>query len=123
MNITNNIFNNNTNGLINNNSYLNSINDCIDYKLKGNIYKIPHNNFINLYPNIKNVLSKKSRKELKIIKFDKEIFEYQAKTPTKKPSKIIYFNLMKNNNKNIIIAMTNLDIQKKKVKKYSININ
>ena len=103
INITNNLSNNNTNGLINNNSYLNSINDCIDYKLKGNIYKIPHNNFINLYPNIKKILSKKSRKELKIIKFDKEIFEYQTKTPTKKTSKNIYFNLMKNNNINIKI--------------------
>ena len=103
INITNNLSNNNTNGLINNNSYLNSINDCIDYKLKGNIYKMPHNNFVNLYPNIKNVLSKKYRKELKILKFNKERFEYQTKTPIKKPSKNISFNLMKNININIVI--------------------
>ena len=106
INVVNNIQNNNNNKIKNNNSYFNSINDCIDYKLKGNIYKISHNDFLNLYPNIENIISKKSlrtKKELKILKFDKQILVSQAKTPTKKISKNFYFNLMKNNNININI--------------------
>ena len=110
LNLTNTIPKNNTNKIMNSNAYINSINDCIDYKLKGNIYKISHNEFLNLYPNIENLTSKKalkSKKELKILKFDKEILNIQAKTPTKKISKNFYFNLMKNNNINININNNN----------------
>ena len=48
LNLTNNIPKNNTNKIMNSNAYINSINDCIDYKLKGNIYKISHNEFLNM---------------------------------------------------------------------------
>jgi len=105
INIINNIPINNKQ-IANNNIYLNSINDCVDYKIKGNIYKTPKEELIYLYPNIDNIIRNKSlkqKKELKILKFDKEILSSQVKTPTKKISKNFYFNLMKNNNININI--------------------
>ena len=105
INIINNIPLNNKQ-ITNNNIYLNSINDCIDYKIKGNIYKTQKEELIYLYPNIENIVRNKSleqKKQLKILKFDKEILSQRAKTPTKIKSKNFYFNLMKNNNININI--------------------
>ena len=103
INITNNIPKN-KNQIINNNVYMNSINDCIDNKLKGNIHKTSQEELLYLYPNIENIITNISKKELKILKFDKEKLISQAKTPTKKSFKNFYFNLMKNNNININIT-------------------
>ena len=103
INITNNIPKN-KNQINNNNLYINSINDCIDNKLKGNIYKTSREELLYLYPNIENIISNKSKKELKILQFNKEKLISQAKTPTKKISKNYYFNLMKNKNININIT-------------------
>ena len=94
----------NKNQIINSNVYMNSINDCIDNKLKGNIHKTSHEELLYLYPNIENIIANKSKKDLKILTFDKEKLISQAKTPTKKSSKNFYFNLMKNNNININIT-------------------
>ena len=51
--------------IINNSVYINSINDCIDYKLKGNIYKTSQKDFFNLYPNIENIFTNKIVKSKK----------------------------------------------------------
>ena len=104
LNITNNLIAKNKNQTTNTNSYINSINDCLDYKIKGNIYKPSESFFFDLYPKIDNIVKTKKRqkKELKILKFDKEILVSQAKTPTKKISKQFCFDIIdKNNNKNI----------------------
>ena len=102
LNIANNFNDKNKNQIINSNSYINSINDCIDYKIKGNIYKPPEEIFLNLYPKADIIINKKQKqkKELKILKFDKEILVSQAKTPTKKISKQFCFDIMDNTNNN-----------------------
>jgi hypothetical protein len=114
LNIANNFNDKNKNQIINSNSYINSINDCIDYKIKGNIYKPPAEIFLNLYPKSDNLINKKQKqkKELKILKFDKEILVSQAKTPTKKISKQFCFDIMdnKNNNNNIRHTYINTNI-------------
>ena len=108
-NIINNMFEKNNNKITNNNAYINSINDCIDYKLKGNIYKNSEENFLQLYPNLENIIRNKSliklktKKELKVLKFDREIINMKSNTPIKKISKNFYFNLMENKNININI--------------------
>ena len=102
LNITNNNLQKNKNQIMNKNLYINSLNDCIDYKIKGNIYKISQDNFFDLYPNMSDLITNnlsKNKKELKILKFDREMLVPQTKTPTKEVSKHFYFNLM-NYNKN-----------------------
>ena len=129
-NITNNfIQNNNNNQIINNNIYINSINDCIDYKIKGNIYKSPKEDFFNFYPKMENLMRTKPKKELKIIKFDKEILTSKAKTPTKKISKQFCFdtigattnyddNMKENNYKNIRHSQRKSNVSSNESNKY-----
>ena len=102
LNLTNDI---NTPKLINNNAYINSLYDTIDYKIRGNIYKQDKNIFINNFPNLMPLLSNKSckkinRHEIKIMKLDKDIISSKNKTPIKKIDKHYYFNLMTNRNIN-----------------------
>mgnify|MGYP006873063531 CR=1 FL=1 len=109
LNITNNNLQKNKNQIMNKNLYINSLNDCIDYKIKGNIYKISQDNFFDLYPNMSDLITNnlsKNKKELKILKFDREMLVPQTKTPTKEVSKHFYFNLM-NYNKNNYEEMNN----------------
>jgi len=103
LNITNNNLYKNKNQIMNKNLYINSLNDCIDYKIKGNIYKISQDNFLHLYPNMSDLITNnlsKHKKELKILKFDREILAPQTKTPTKEVPQHFYFNLMENKNTN-----------------------
>jgi len=103
LNITNNNLHKNKNQIMNKNLYINSLNDCIDYKIKGNIYKISQDNFLHLYPNMSDLITNnlsKHKKELKILKFDREILAPQTKTPTKEVPQHFYFNLMENKNTN-----------------------
>ena len=123
LSITNNNFHKNHNQIMNKNLYINSLNDCIDYKIKGNIYKISQDNFLHLYPNMSDLITNnlsKHKKELKILKFDREILTPQTKTPTKEVPQHFYFNLMKNKNTNYD-QMTN-NIQIKNSKKISNNL-
>ncbi len=119
LNITNNLIAKNKNQTTNTNSYINSINDCLDYKIKGNIYKPSESFFFDLYPKIDNIVKTKKRqkKELKILKFDKEILVSQAKTPTKKISKQFCFDIIDNNNnkkQNIYPDINNSQVEKNK---------
>ena len=123
LNIANNNIHKNKNQTMNKNSYINSLNDCIDYKIKGNIYKISQDNFLHLYPNTSDLITNnlsKHKKELKILKFDREILSPQTKTPTKEVPQHFYFNLMKN--KSINYDETSNNIQIKNSKKTSSNL-
>ena len=91
--------------LLNNDIYINSLYDTIDYKIKGNIYKQDKNVFLKNFPNLINLVTNKScrkisRHEIKIMKLDKDIINLKNKTPTKKIDKHYYFNMMQNNNIN-----------------------
>ena len=91
--------------LLNNDIYINSLYDTIDYKIKGNIYKQDKNIFLKNFPNLINLVTNKScrkisRHEIKIMKLDKDIINLKNKTPTKKIDKHYYFNMMQNNNIN-----------------------
>ena len=124
LNITSNNINKNNDQIMNKNLYINSLNDCIDYKIKGNIYKVSQDNFLHLYPNMNDLIANnipKHKKELKILKFDREILAPQTKTPTKKVSQHFYFNLMKNNNINYDVMSNNIQI--KNSKKNSSNLD
>ena len=124
LNIANNNIHKNNNQTLNKNLYINSLNDCIDYKIKGNIYKISQDNFLHLYPNMNDLIANnipKHKKELKILKFDREILAPQTKTPTKEVSQHFYFNLMKNNNINYDVMSNNIQI--KNSKKTSSNLD
>ena len=88
---------------LNNNIYINSLYDTIDYKIRGNIYKQNTNTFINKFPNLIPLLRNKSsqnkiRPEIKIMRLDKDIINIKNKTPTKKLDKHYYLNLVKSNN-------------------------
>ena len=90
---------------LNNTQYINSLYDSIDYKIRGNIYKQNKNIFLNNYPNLIPLLKNKScnnknKREIKIMKFDKEIINIKNKTPTKKLDKHYYLNIMKSNKVN-----------------------
>ena len=124
LNITSNNINKNNDQIMNKNLYINSLNDCIDYKIKGNIYKVSQDNFLHLYPNMNDLITNnipKHKKELKILKFDREILAPQTKTPTKEVSQHFYFNLMKNNNINYDVMSNNIQI--KNSKKTSSNLD
>ena len=91
--------------LLNNDIYINSLYDTIDYKIKGNIYKQDKNVFLKNFPNLINLVTNKScrkisKHEIKIMKLDKDIINLKNKTPTKKIDKHYYFNMMQNNNIN-----------------------
>ena len=91
--------------ILNNNIYLNSLYDTIDYKIRGNIYKQDKNLIINHFPKLIPLLTSKSynkinRHEIKIMKLDKDIITPKNKTPIKKLDKHYYSNLMKNNSEN-----------------------
>ena len=123
LNIANNNMNKNNNQTMNKNLYINSLNDCIDYKIKGNIYKISQDNFLHLYPNTSDLITNnlsKHKKELKILKFDREILSPQTKTPTKEVPQHFYFNLMKSKNTNYDEMSNNIQI--KNSKKTSSNL-
>ena len=123
LNIANNNMNKNNNQTMNKNLYINSLNDCIDYKIKGNIYKISQDNFLHLYPNTSDLITNnlsKHKKELKILKFDREILAPQTKTPTKEVPQHFYFNLMKSKNTNYDEMSNNIQI--KNSKKTSSNL-
>ena len=123
LNIANNNIHKNKNQAMNKNLYINSLNDCIDYKIKGNIYKISQDNFLHLYPNTSDLITNnlsKHKKELKILKFDREILSPQTKTPTKEVPQHFYFNLMKNQNNNYDEMSNNIQI--KNSKKTSSNL-
>ena len=101
-----NLTNNNLPKYINNNEYINSIHDTIDYKIKGDLYKNNKTNFSKLLP----LFLKKNRNELRIMKLDKEVINIKNKTPTKNISKYEnYLNInlnsknkhYKNNSENI----------------------
>ena len=90
---------------LNNNLYINSLYDSIDYKIKGNIYKQDKYTLLNKFPNLSMILrnnsyKNKNRHDIKIMKFDKEIINIKNKTPIKKLNKNYYLNLMKSNNDN-----------------------
>ena len=88
---------------LNNNLYINSLYDSIDYKIRGNIYKQDKYMFMNNFPNLSGILrnnSYKHRNEIKIMKFDKEIINIKNKTPIKKLNKNYYLNLMRSNKDN-----------------------
>ena len=88
---------------LNNNLYINSLYDSIDYKIRGNIYKQDKYTFMNNFPNLSGILrnnSYKNRNEIKIMKFDKEIINIKNKTPIKKLNKNYYLNLMRSNKDN-----------------------
>ena len=90
---------------LNNDIYINSLYDTIDYKIKGNIYKQNKNIFMKNFPNLINLVTNKScrkisKHEIKIMKLDKDIINIKNKTPTKKIDKHYYFNMMQNNNIN-----------------------
>ena len=90
---------------LNNNLYINSLYDSIDYKIKGNIYKQDKYTFLNKFPNLSMILrnnsyKNKNRHDIKIMKFDKEIINIKNKTPIKKLNKNYYLNLMTSNNDN-----------------------
>ena len=90
---------------LNNNLYINSLYDSIDYKIKGNIYKQDKYTFLNKFPNLSmivrnNSYKNKNKQDIKIMKFDKEIINIKNKTPIKKLNKNYYLNLMKSNNDN-----------------------
>ena len=88
---------------LNNNLYINSLYDSIDYKIRGNIYKQDKYLFMNNFPNLSGILrnnSYKNRNEIKIMKFDKEIINIKNKTPIKKLNKNYYLNLMRSNKDN-----------------------
>ena len=88
---------------LNNNLYINSLYDSIDYKIRGNIYKQDKYMFMNNFPNLSGILrnnSYKNRNEIKIMKFDKEIINIKNKTPIKKLNKNYYLNLMRSNKDN-----------------------
>jgi hypothetical protein len=92
---------------LNNNLYINSLYDSIDYKIRGNIYKQDKYTFMNNFPNLSQILrnnsyKNKNRHEIKIMKFDKEIINIKNKTPIKKLNKNYYLNLMKSNKDNSI---------------------
>jgi hypothetical protein len=76
LNLTN---DNNIPNILNNNTYINSLHDTIDYKIRGNIYK-PDKKIFNNFPNL--ICSKN-------------------KTPIKKVDKRYYLNLMQNNGINL----------------------
>ena len=125
LNIADNNIHKNNNQTMNKNLYINSLNDCIDYKIKGNIYKISQDNFLHLYPNTSDLITNnlsKHKKELKILKFDREILSPQTKTPTKQVPQHFYFNLMKNKNTNYDETSNNNNIQFKNSKKTSSNL-
>ena len=91
--------------ILNNNTYINSLHDTIDYKIRGNIYKPDKKIFIN-FPNLIPLITNKSyrkinRNEIKIMKLDKDIISSKNKTPIKKVDKRYYLNLMQNNGINI----------------------
>ena len=96
---------NNVPNILNNNIYINSLHDTIDYKIRGNIYKPDKkifNNFPNLIPLLINKSCKKiNRNEIKIMKLDKDIVCSKNKTPIKKVDKRYYLNLMQNNGINL----------------------
>ena len=102
LNLTNDI---NIPNILNNNTYINSLHDTIDYKIRGNIYKPDKkifNNFPNLIPLITNKSCRKiNRNEIKIMKLDKDIVCSKNKTPIKKVDKRYYLNLMQNNGINL----------------------
>ena len=88
---------------LNNNLYINSLYDSIDYKIRGNIYKQDKYSFMNNFPNLSGILrnnSYKNRNEIKIMKFDKEIINIKNKTPIKKLNRNYYLNLMRSNKDN-----------------------
>ena len=88
---------------LNNNLYINSLYDSIDYKIRGNIYKQDKYTFMNNFPNLSGILrnnSYKNRNGIKIMKFDKEIINIKNKTPIKKLNKNYYLNLMRSNKDN-----------------------
>ena len=88
---------------LNNNLYINSLYDSIDYKIRGNIYKQDKYTFMNNFPNLSGILrnnSYKNRNEIKIMKFDKEIINIKNKTQIKKLNKNYYLNLMRSNKDN-----------------------
>ena len=90
---------------LNNDIYINSLYDTIDYKIKGNIYKQDKNIFMKNFPNLINLVTNKScrkinKHEIKIMKLDKDIINIKNKTPTKKIDKHYYFNMMQNYNSN-----------------------
>ena len=90
---------------LNNNLYINSLYDSIDYKIKGNIYKQDKYTLLNKFPNLSMILrnnsyKNKNKHDIKIMKFDKEIINIKNKTPIKKLNKNYYLNLMKSNNDN-----------------------
>ena len=90
---------------LNNNLYINSLYDSIDYKIKGNIYKQDKYTLLNKFPNLSMILrnnsyKNKNRHDIKIMKFDKEIINIKNKTPIKKLNNNYYLNLMKSNNDN-----------------------
>ena len=87
--------------LLNNDIYINSLHDTIDYKIRGNIYK-PDKKIFNNFPNLMPLLINKSckkinRNEIKIMKLDKDIINPKNKTPIKRVDKHYYLNLMQNN--------------------------
>ena len=90
---------------LNNNLYINSLYDSIDYKIKGIIYKQDKYTLLNKFPNLPMILrnnsyKNKNKHDIKIMKFDKEIINIKNKTPIKKLNKNYYLNLMKSNNDN-----------------------
>ena len=90
---------------LNNNLYINSLYDSLDYKIKGNIYKQDKYTLLNKFPNLSMILrnnsyKNKNKHDIKIMKFDKEIINIKNKTPIKKLNKNYYLNLMKSNNDN-----------------------
>ena len=102
LNLTN---DNNIPRTLNNDVYINSLNDTIDYKIRGNIYKQDKNIFLNNFPNLIPLLTNKSckkinRHEIKIMKLNKDIINSKNKTPIKKLDRHYYFNLMQNHNIN-----------------------
>ena len=102
LNLTNDI---NIPNILNNNTYINSLHDTIDYKIRGNIYK-PDKKIFNNFPNLMPLLINKSckkinRNEIKIMKLDKDIVCSKNKTPIKKVDKRYYLNLMQNNGINL----------------------
>ena len=124
---------------LNNNLYINSLYDSIDYKIRGNIYKQDKYTFMNNFPNLSGILrnnSYKNRNEIKIMKFDKEIINIKNKTPIKKLNKNYYLNLMrsykdnsnkykhyKNNSENIDNNIDDENDENFDIKKSKINNN
>ena len=93
LNLTN---DNNIPNILNNNTYINSLHDTIDYKIRGNIYKPDKKIFIN-FPNLIPLITNKSyrkinRNEIKIMKLDKDITCTKNNIMIKKVDKYYYIN-------------------------------